>query len=117
MKGILARVSASLGQYLQPSANHYPGREYITPSVFEEYGSAGLGMGFPAVVSAPFVRSSFNAAEMQRSLSYQISDIRRQNKEKTIKIKLPYAFVLCWDCLTGNSLCRTSLKALAAETA
>ena len=58
----------TLGQYLQPSTNHYPVCRYVTPEEFEEYKSIAVGMGFTGVASAPLVRSSFNAAEMYRSL-------------------------------------------------
>lgn len=54
----------TLGQYLPPSASHYPVYEYIAPSIFENYRMLALSKGFSAVASAPLVRSSFNAAEM-----------------------------------------------------
>jgi lipoic acid synthetase len=54
----------TLGQYLQPSSEHYPVRKYINPEVFERLRAIALGMGFDAVASAPLVRSSFNAAAM-----------------------------------------------------
>ena len=54
----------TIGQYLSPSANHYPVVGYIHPDKFEEYKDRALNMGFKAVASAPFVRSSYNAADM-----------------------------------------------------
>ena len=51
----------TLGQYLCPSAKHREVSEFITPQRFEEYKTLGGQMGFKAVASAPFVRSSFNA--------------------------------------------------------
>lgn len=51
----------TIGQYLQPTENHYPVREYIHPDVFEKYRLKGLEMGFRYVESAPLVRSSYHA--------------------------------------------------------
>ena len=54
----------TVGQYLRPSANHHPVVRFVTPPEFDEYRSLAEGKGFKAVASAPFVRSSFHAAEM-----------------------------------------------------
>ena len=54
----------TIGQYLQPSKQHYPVKEYINPSLFKEYEKIGLELGFIAVASAPLVRSSYNALDM-----------------------------------------------------
>ena len=51
----------TIGQYLQPSANHYPVKEYIHPEVFEQYRLEGLRRGFRHMESAPMVRSSYHA--------------------------------------------------------
>ena len=51
----------TLGQYLAPGAAYHPVVEYVTPQRFEGYREAGEAMGFLAVASAPFVRSSYNA--------------------------------------------------------
>jgi lipoyl synthase len=51
----------TLGQYLCPSAKHREVSEFITPQRFEEYKALAGQMGFKAIASAPFVRSSFNA--------------------------------------------------------
>ncbi len=51
----------TLGQYLRPSPKHLAVSEYITPQRFKEYQTVAERMGFKAVASAPFVRSSFNA--------------------------------------------------------
>ena len=53
----------TLGQYLQPSFNHYQLVRYIPPEEFAEYQTIGEEMGFAAVVAGPLVRSSFHAAE------------------------------------------------------
>ena len=51
----------TIGQYLQPTADHYPVHEYIHPDVFEEYRLKGLRLGFRHIESAPMVRSSYHA--------------------------------------------------------
>ena len=51
----------TIGQYLQPSKNHLPVKEYVTPEVFKMYELAGLKMGFRHVESGPMVRSSYHA--------------------------------------------------------
>ena len=53
----------TIGQYLQPSRQHLPIEEYVSPSVFEEYREAGEALGFRHVFSGPFVRSSYRAEE------------------------------------------------------
>jgi lipoic acid synthetase len=54
----------TIGQYLQPSSTHHPVVRYVTPEEFEEYKLIGKKLGFKYVVSAPMVRSSFQAAEI-----------------------------------------------------
>lgn len=51
----------TIGQYLQPTKNHYPLQEYVTPEQFAEYGEIGRSKGFRHVESAPMVRSSYHA--------------------------------------------------------
>lgn len=51
----------TIGQYLQPTRNHYPVQEYIHPDVFEQYRLAGIERGFRHIESAPMVRSSYHA--------------------------------------------------------
>ena len=53
----------SIGQYLAPSANHFPVQKYVEPEIFEEYKEAALKMGFNYVKSAPYVRSSYAASD------------------------------------------------------
>ena len=54
----------TIGQYLQPSRQHHQVIRFIPPAEFDEYRRIGEGMSFRSVASAPFVRSSFHAAEM-----------------------------------------------------
>lgn len=51
----------TIGQYLQPAKEALPVAEYITPKTFREYEKMGLKLGFKAVFSGPFVRSSYLA--------------------------------------------------------
>jgi lipoic acid synthetase len=54
----------TIGQYLRPSAQHYPVSEYVLPETFERYGQAARAMGFRGVLCGPFVRSSYRAREL-----------------------------------------------------
>lgn len=54
----------TLGQYLQPTANHLPIARYVTPEEFEKYRQWGLEKGFFEVVSGVFVRSSYRAEQV-----------------------------------------------------
>jgi lipoic acid synthetase len=51
----------TIGQYLQPKRDKLDVVEYVHPSVFEEYRVLGEELGFRAVFSGPFVRSSYMA--------------------------------------------------------
>src|SRR5712691_2402720 len=51
----------TIGQYLQPKREKLEVVEYVHPSVFDEYRVIGEEMGFAAVFSGPFVRSSYMA--------------------------------------------------------
>lgn len=57
----------TIGQYLQPSKKHYPVKEYVHPSIFEEYRQVALQKGFLLVESSPLVRSSYHA---DKAISY-----------------------------------------------
>ena len=52
---------ATIGQYLQPRRNRLPVEEFIRPEAFERYREYGESIGFRAVFSGPFVRSSYMA--------------------------------------------------------
>jgi lipoic acid synthetase len=53
----------TLGQYLRPTVNHAPVREYVTPERFADLEVEGRAMGFKYVASGPLVRSSYKAGE------------------------------------------------------
>ncbi|MCS7315165.1 MAG: lipoyl synthase [Bryobacterales bacterium] len=58
----------TVGQYLQPTLRNLPVVEYVPPERFEEYRRSGLELGFRAVFSGPFVRSSYMAERLVRRL-------------------------------------------------
>ena len=51
----------TIGQYLQPKREKLDVVEYIHPAVFDDYRDLGEQLGFKAVFSGPFVRSSYMA--------------------------------------------------------
>lgn len=51
----------TIGQYLQPTLEHMPVKEYIHPDIFEYYRNEALRRGFSQVESSPLVRSSYHA--------------------------------------------------------
>ncbi|MFA6831413.1 MAG: lipoyl synthase, partial [Bacteroidaceae bacterium] len=51
----------TIGQYLQPTHEHYPVKEYVTPEQFDKYRENGLAKGFDCIESGPLVRSSYHA--------------------------------------------------------
>ncbi|MCC7014589.1 MAG: lipoyl synthase [Planctomycetes bacterium] len=53
----------TLGQYLRPTAQHAPVREWVTPERFFELQVLGEKLGFRYVASGPLVRSSYKAGE------------------------------------------------------
>ncbi len=58
----------TLGQYLQPTADHLPVDRYVPPEEFDEIGEECRKLGFRMVASGPFVRSSYHAGEMTEHL-------------------------------------------------
>lgn len=51
----------TIGQYLQPTMEHLPVKEYVAPEKFTEYERIALARGFRHVESSPLVRSSYHA--------------------------------------------------------
>ncbi len=51
------------GQYMQPSRDHLPVEEYVSPAEFERYRKLAEQSGFPQVFVGPLVRSSYHAGE------------------------------------------------------
>jgi lipoic acid synthetase len=59
----------TMGQYLQPTRRNLPVAEYVRPEQFEAYRQYGLDLGFRAVFSGPYVRSSYMADMMNEHAS------------------------------------------------
>ncbi len=51
----------AIGQYLQPTKNHYPVDRFVHPDEFLVFREDGLKMGFQWVEAGPLVRSSYHA--------------------------------------------------------
>ena len=60
----------TLGQYLQPSASHLPVKRFVHPNEFEMWRQTAIEMGFAAVASGPFVRSSYHAKELFCAIAF-----------------------------------------------
>jgi lipoic acid synthetase len=56
----------TIGQYLQPSKGHLAVERYLPPEEFAGLERQALALGFAAVASAPFVRSSYQAEALFR---------------------------------------------------
>jgi len=59
----------TVGQYLAPSNDHLPVERYLEPMGFDEIRDEAIAMGFSAVASGPFVRSSYRAEGVFASAS------------------------------------------------
>jgi lipoic acid synthetase len=53
----------TMGQYLQPTPKHATVEEFVTPQVFDAYGSIARAKGFLQVASSPLTRSSYHAGD------------------------------------------------------
>ena len=53
----------TIGQYLQPTPQHYPIKKFITPEEFETYKEIAYSKGFLMASSSPLTRSSYHAGE------------------------------------------------------
>ncbi len=60
----------TLGQYLAPSVNHYPVKEFISIEQFRKYQDTATAIGFKSVLSGPLVRSSYRAEEASKEFVY-----------------------------------------------
>ncbi|MGA8101757.1 MAG: lipoyl synthase [Candidatus Acidiferrales bacterium] len=57
----------TLGQYLQPTAEHLPVERFLHPDEFAEFKQLGEEMGIKHVESGPLVRSSYHAFEQEEA--------------------------------------------------
>jgi len=64
----------TMGQYLRPSPAHLPVAEFVEPAVFSALAKQAYSLGFTAVASAPFVRSSYHAGNLARSAREEASN-------------------------------------------
>ena len=53
----------TIGQYMQPTANHLPVARFVQPATFKQLHEEGMAMGFGNVFAGPLVRSSYHAEE------------------------------------------------------
>ncbi len=67
----------TLGQYLRPTREHFPVDRYVPPEGFRQYEKDARALGFSAVYSGVFVRSSFNAEEVALPLHVGGGERRR----------------------------------------
>jgi lipoic acid synthetase len=54
----------TMGQYLQPNRHKLLVKSFVTPEQFKRYEEYGKEIGIPHMYCGPFVRSSYNAAEV-----------------------------------------------------
>jgi lipoic acid synthetase len=69
----------TIGQYLQPSADHQPVDRWVTPEEFQYWKDFALEVGFGVCESGPLVRSSYHAEE--QSAKYDVLARRRSLQE------------------------------------
>ena len=62
----------NIGQYLQPTKEHYNVDRFVHPKIFDMYKRKGLEMGFKVVESGPLVRSSYHADQQASQFSMAI---------------------------------------------
>ena len=53
----------TMGQYLQPTPKHAAVEEFVTPKIFDAYGSIARAKGFLQVAASPLTRSSYHAGD------------------------------------------------------
>jgi len=53
----------TIGQYLQPTRDHWPVQRYYSPEEFVDFAETAYQKGFKKVESGPLVRSSYHAAK------------------------------------------------------
>jgi lipoyl synthase len=58
----------TMGQYLAPSASHFPVARFVTPEEFDAHRDYALSKGIRVCVSGPLVRSSYHADQASEPL-------------------------------------------------
>jgi lipoic acid synthetase len=59
----------TIGQYLQPTAQHLPVERWVPPEEFQRWKQFGLSIGLGVVESGPLVRSSYHADEQSQKFT------------------------------------------------
>lgn len=59
----------TIGQYLQPDQRKLLVKEFVPPPIFQEYSNFGHALGVAFMYCGPFIRSSYNANEIQNALT------------------------------------------------
>ena len=57
----------TIGQYLAPSAKHYPVARYPEPQEYKRWEKMAISLGFKGVAAGPLVRSSYRAGALFRA--------------------------------------------------
>jgi len=70
----------TIGQYLQPTPKHYPVKDYITPTQFDDYAKMARGKGFLMVASSALTRSSYHAGDDFKRLKEERLKIQQNTK-------------------------------------
>ena len=63
----------TIGQYLRPSLKHYPVIQYYDQNYFDTLKEIAIEMGFQAVTSTPFARSSYKSVEEYKIVKSNIN--------------------------------------------
>ena len=63
----------TIGQYLRPSLKHYPVIQYYDQTYFNDLKEIATDMGFKAVNSSPFARSSYKSAKENEIIKSNIN--------------------------------------------
>ena len=71
----------TMGQYLQPTPKHAKVEEFVSPQVFDAYGSIARAKGFLQVASSPLTRSSYHAGD-------DFSEMKARREAKLAKQKI-----------------------------
>ena len=64
----------TIGQYLRPSLKHYPVIQYYDQRYFDTLKKIATEMGFKAVTSSPFARSSYKSVEEHEIIKSNINN-------------------------------------------
>lgn len=71
----------TMGQYLQPTEAHLMVERFITPKEFDNWRNIAIEMGFIEVASGPFVRSSYHAKNLYRTVkAFALSSSGQKHK-------------------------------------